>query len=221
MNTDSIPKHPSATRRRVFLFLVFFIPSVLCLSFYYFVIREPLKNGAKIYKVLPHFGPASLSNSGDSLFFLIRNLVLLDANNELTDHTERGHERALVLLPSSEEEAKPFLAQLFRVQDKLHYLRRQFQINTVTTEFCNAKEIDRWLNNAHADRDLWTAACLKNPFPEAHFAENKGNAYLIDRHGAVRGIYDLKQLKEADRFISEAIVLAAEFGKLKKLDTNE
>lgn len=221
MNTDSIPKHPSATRRRVFLFLVFLVPSLLCLSFYYFVIREPLKNGAKIYKSLPHFGPASLSDSGDSIFFLVRNIVLQDSKNILTDHIERGHERALVILPASEDQAKPFLAQLFRVQEKVHYLRRQFQINSISPDSCNVEQLEHWLTEAHADRDIWTAACLKSPFPDKHFSENKGNTFLIDRQGAVRGIYDLKQLKEADRFISEAIVLAAEFGKLKKLETNE
>ena len=233
----NLEKNSSPSRRRVFLILLFFIPGILCLSFYYFFIRKPLTTGAPLFKQLPHYGQAYLADNGkDSVFHKVSAFSFVNQDGkELSSSTLKGKMYAANFFFSTCQTICPKMAtQMFRIQDKLHYLNREFQMVsfTVNPEYDTPEILKKYSLEVHADNTLWNFATGSKK--EIYEVARKGflvNAdegdggpddfvhtelvVLIDKEGCIRGFYDGTSLKDMDRLVDEVVVLAAEYGNFK------
>jgi protein SCO1/2 len=238
MSNDFSPqKNSSSSGRRVFLLMLFLVPSVLCLAFYYFAIRKPLTTGKPIFKKLAHYGPSYLANNGvDSVFHKIPEFNFINQDgNEVSSKTLKGKFFAVNFFFTSCQTICPKMAtQLFRVQDKLHYMRKDFQLisHTVNPEYDTPEILKKYAASVHADLSIWNfvTGSKKELYEMARKGylvnADEGNGepddfvhselvVLVDKEGCLRGFYDGTSLKDMDRLVDEAIVLAAEYGKFK------
>lgn len=234
---DHLKKNSSSPRRRVFLILLFFIPGILCLSFYYFFIRKPLTSGAPLFKKLPHYGQAYLADNGkDSVYHKIPAFSFINQDGkELSSTTLNGKMYAANFFFTTCQTICPKMAtQMFRIQDKLNYLNKEFQMVsfTVNPEYDSPEILKKYALEVHANPRIWNFATGSKK--ELYEVARKGflvNAdvgdvglddfvhselvVLVDKEGCIRGFYDGTSLKEMDRLVDEVVVLAAEYGNFK------
>jgi protein SCO1 len=236
MNNQST-KNSSRFGRRVFLLAAFLVPSVLCLGFYYLVIREPLKHGKEIFVKLPHYGPAELSPNGiDSIFYQLPEFEFINQEQESVGINELSDKVYSLnfFCTNCDQISSKLAAQFFIAQKKLHYLRKDFRMLSLTTqpEIDTPEVLKIYSNTVHAKNDLWSfmtgdkAAIqqlanaeifrsLPEEFSQKSAMPTDGVVLLIDRERQVRGIYDGTSLKDMQRFINEVVVLCAEYGRYK------
>jgi len=236
-------ENSSSPRRRVFLILLFIIPGILCLAFYYFFIRKPLTTGAPLFKKLPHYGQAYLADNGkDSVYHKVAPFSFVDQNGkEMSSNTLQGKMYAANFFFTTCQTICPKMAtQMFRIQDKLHYLSKEFQMVsfTVNPEYDTPEILNRYAKEVHADPSIWNfgTGAKKDLYEAARkgFLVNADEGdggpddfvhselvVLIDKEGCIRGFYDGTSLKEMDRLADEVVVLAAEYGNFKNNLTGE
>jgi hypothetical protein len=231
-------KSPPA-KRRVFLFFFFLVPSLLCLGFYYFGIRRPFTEGGKIFKPLPHLGKfKGTSSNGDSLFEPVSHFIIQDLNRQYIHQDELQNKFYLLSFvdDTCSKDCKAVLFQLSRAQEKLHYLRKSFQIVTMvksnSTE--GIKRLDDLHKAVHPDAEIWKMGIYSDN-PDTLINQNlrinmlpklarcthpvpSEWAVLVDRDHQARAYYRIIDVKETDRMITEALVLSAEYGKFKNMD---
>jgi protein SCO1/2 len=223
----------SATKnKKIFFLSIFLIPSLLCLGFYYFAIRKPLSEGRRdIFVKLPHYGPSEF-NGTDSVFYKLPSFELINQLNEKID-SETIENKIFVISVSkvNSAEANQIAAQLYRAQDKLSYLKKEFKIITVLNGIPadTLNELKKFADKVHAESKVWQIAAGKQQelleIFESNTLFNKQTAsfinqmelLLIDRNNHIRGHYNGGSLKEVNRMIDEVVVLAAEYGKIKNM----
>jgi protein SCO1/2 len=223
----------SATKnKKLFFFSIFLIPSLLCLGFYYFAIRKPLTEGRRnIFVKLPHYGPAEF-NGTDSVFYKLPSFELINQNNQKIDAVSLTNKIFVIGISNfNSAEANQIAAQLYRAQDKLSYLKKEFKIITVLNNIPNdtVAELKKFAEKVHAEAKIWQIAAGKqqnllqifesNTFFTSQSASfvNQMELLLVDRNNHIRGHYNGGSLKEVNRLIDEVVVLAAEYGKIKNM----
>lgn len=220
--------------QKVFFASIFIIPSLLCLGFYYFVIRDPITKGKKnIFVKLPHYGPSSLVNN-DSVFYQIP--LFGFSNDQSSGISEEELKNKIVIYSCMDPHQKQSIqlaSQLFRIQDKLSYLKKHLLIITIGTCYNNTN-MQAFGDKVHANPKLWKMTMMPPSLAKRTFLEDlKVNAddfihsndtsvycnslILVDRERHIRGYYKAITVKEADRLIDETVVLAAEYGKFKQM----
>ncbi len=230
-------KNSSSSRRRVFLILLFIIPGTLCLGFYYFFIRKPLTSGTPLFKKLPHYGQAYLADNGkDSVYHQVPPFSFVNQDGKvLSSETLKGKMYAANFFFTTCQTICPKMStQMFRIQDKLHYLSKEFQMVsfTVNPEFDTQEVLHNYSVELHADNTIWNFAtgnkkdlyevARKGFLVNADVGDGGPDDFvhselvvLIDKEGCIRGFYDGTSLKEMDRLVDEVVVLAAEYGNFK------
>lgn len=224
----------SISNKKIFFISLFLIPSLLCLGFYYFAIRKPLSQGrTNIFVKLPHYGPAVVdSSSGDSVFYTIPKFNFINQlNKEVSTATLENKIYIIGVNNYNSQEANQVAAQLYRVQDKLSYLKKDFKIITVLSniESDTLTHLIEFANKVHAESHIWNIVAgddkvLTSVFENKEVFLNKlvpadknTELLLIDRSNTIRGHYTGNSLKEVNRLIDEVMVLAAEYGKIKNM----
>ena len=220
--------------KKIFFFSIFIIPSLLCLGFYYFAIRKPLTQGrTNIFVKLPHYGPAQLAeNNKDSVFYKIPyfNFVNQQAK-EVSSVALKNKIFVIGVTDYNGQNADKLAAQLYRVQDKLSYLKKDFQIIIVLNQIGidTITNLSLYAEKVHADNRIWNMVAGAKQELITIFEKNdlfgtnpssfaKSNELLlIDRNHQIRGHYSGGNLKEVNRMIDEVVVLAAEYGKIKNM----
>jgi hypothetical protein len=222
------------TSQKLFFASIFIIPSLLCLGFYYFAIREPISKGKRnIFVKLPHYGPASVVN-GDSVFYKIPEIELSNSQGERL--LAAAIENKMVIYNCADPHQKQSIqlaSQLYRIQDKLSYLKKDLKI--ITIGGCiRSQNLSEFREKVHADARIWDMAALSPMMAQQIFTRNLlvsqddivnngdtsiycNTLVLVDRNKQIRGYYKAITVKEADRLIDEAVVLAAEYGKFKQM----
>lgn len=229
-------------KRRVFLFTLFLVPSALCLTFYYFGIRKPFTEGGKVFKSLPHYGRfVGLNTAGDSIFESVTDFQMLDLRQETVNQASLNNKFYLLSFvdDSCSEDCKAVLFQLSRAQEKLHYLRKGFQIVTIVNgdSVRGMQHLDRMEKAVHPDSEIWKMGIARSDIRPLVFDNLRINmlprlarckhaipsewAVLVDREHKTRAYYRIIDVKETDRFITEALVLSAEYGKFKNMNLNK
>lgn len=220
--------------KKIFFFSIFLIPSLLCLGFYYFAIRKPLTQGrTNIFVKLPHYGPAKLAqNNIDSVYFKIPSFGFTNQmGDDVSTNSLVNKIFVIGVTEYNNEKADKLAAQLYRVQDKLSYLKKDFQIITVLNHIGTdtITNLSLYAEKVHADKRIWNMVAGKeqefldlfrqntlfNKEPSS-FVENN-ELLLIDRNLQIRGHFNGGNLKEVNRLIDEVVVLAAEYGKIKNM----
>lgn len=227
--------------KRLFFLGIFIVPSFLCLGFYYFIIRKPLtENKKNIFIKLPHYGTKSLAANGkDTTFYKISTFSFLNENGEVVNNASYKNKIFVInFFETNNSTSTPALAsQLYRVQDKLSYLKKYFGILSITTnpEMDKVNVLKNYASTVHANPKIWNFATgdknqvlswiqsevLINSKDslQTGLAIPEGKIFtLIDQEGGIRGIYDGSTVKDVNRLIDEVIVLAAEYGKIKNMD---
>jgi protein SCO1/2 len=224
----------NTTNKKVFFFSIFLIPSLLCLGFYYFAIRKPLTEGrTNIFVKLPHYGPATLAaNSKDSSFYQIPNFSFQNQLGNVVSSISLKNKIFIIGVSDyNGQNADQIAAQLYRVQDKLSYLKKDFQIITVLNQIGTdtVTSLSLYGEKVHADARIWNMVAGKDQALLAVFDHNQlfstvptsfvksNEILLIDRNRQIRGHYKGSNLKEVNRMIDEVVVLAAEYGKIKNM----
>lgn len=224
----------SSLNKKVFFFSIFLIPSLLCLGFYYFAIRKPLTQGkTNIFVKLPHYGPAQLAaNNKDSVFYKIPAFNFINqAGQEISASTLTNKIFIIGSTNYNGEKADQLAAQLYRVQDKLNYLKKDFQIITVLNQIGSdtITNLSLYAEKVHADKRIWNMVAGKEQEllsvfnqntlfgPESTSFVQNNELLLVDRKLQIRGHYNGGNLKEVNRMIDEVVVLAAEYGKIKNM----
>lgn len=220
--------------KKVFFLSIFIIPSLLCLGFYYFAIRQPLSKGkTNIFVKLPHYGPHTINQSmGDSVFYTIPDFSLINQSAKEVSTSSLNNKIFIMSMSSYDAEASNQLgAQLYRVQDKLSYLKKDFKIITVlkNIEQDTIQNLSKFAEKVHAEEKIWQVVSGKNQaifqvFEEKNIISSNAKTLmesnellLIDRNKNIRGHYSGTNLKEVNRLIDEVMVLAAEYGKIKNM----
>ena len=206
----------------------------MCLGFYYFAIRKPLTQGrTNIFVKLPHYGPASIApNSKDSTFYQIPNFQFQNQLGKEVSSTSLKNKIFIIGVSDyNGQNADQIAAQLYRVQDKLSYLKKDFQIITVLNQIGKdtITNLSLYGEKVHADARIWNMVAGKEQELFAVFNQNQlfsavptsfvqsNELLLIDRKLQIRGHYNGSNLKEVNRMIDEVVVLAAEYGKIKNM----
>lgn len=206
----------------------------MCLGFYYFAIRKPLTQGrTNIFIKLPHYGPAHLAeNKIDSVFYKIPNFNFVNQlGNEVSPSALKNKIYIIGVTNYNGQNADQLAAQLYRVQDKLSYLKKDFQIITVLNQIAadTITNLSLYAEKVHADKRIWNLVAGKEQeilnvfkqnqlFTETPVSfEQSTELLLIDRNNHIRGHYMGSNLKEVNRMIDEVVVLAAEYGKIKNM----
>jgi protein SCO1/2 len=225
-------KSTHTRNKKIFFFSIFLIPSLLCLGFYYFAIRQPLTQGRKnIFVKLPHYGPAQF-NGKDSTFYALPAFKFVNhANQEISSTALKNKIYVIGVANFNSNQANQMAAQLYRAQDKLSYLKKDFKIITVLNEIPSdtLKNLKAFAEKVHAEAKIWQMVAgnqqeLLSIFDQNTLFSNKPSSFsnemellLIDRNNKIRGHYDGGNLKEVNRLIDEVVVLAAEYGKIKNM----
>jgi protein SCO1/2 len=218
--------------KKIFFFSIFLIPSLLCLGFYYFAIRKPLTQGRKnIFVKLPHYGPAQF-NGKDSSFYMLPSFKFVNHNNEeIGSDALKNKIYVIGVAKFNSNQANQMAAQLYRAQDKLSYLKKDFKIITVLNEIPSdtLKNLKSFAEKVHAENKIWQIVSgseqeLLTIFNQNSLFNNTPSSFtndmellLIDRKNQIRGHYNGGNLKEVNRLIDEVVVLAAEYGKIKNM----
>jgi protein SCO1/2 len=224
----------STTNKKIFFFSIFIIPSLLCLGFYYFAIRKPLTQGkTNIFVKLPHYGPAKLAeNQKDSIYYQIPSFNFVNQQGSKVNFTALKNKIFVIgVTDYNGQNADQLAAQLYRVQDKLNYLKKDFQIVIVLNKIGSdtITNLSLYAEKVHADKRIWNMVAgakqelidvfeqneLFDPNPVSFVKTNE--LLLIDRNHQIRGHYNGSNLKEVNRMIDEVVVLAAEYGKIKNM----
>jgi protein SCO1/2 len=204
------------------------------LGFYYFAIRKPLTQGrTNIFVKLPHYGPAKLADkSKDSVFYQIPDFYFV--NQQAMEVSTRSLKNKIFIVGVTNyngQKADQLAAQLYRVQDKLSYLKKDFQIVTVLNQIGKdtLTNLSLFAEKVHADKRIWNMVSGKeqdliNLFKQNQLLNDTPVSFiqntellLIDRNHQIRGHYNGSNLKEVNRMIDEVVVLAAEYGKIKNM----
>jgi len=204
----------------------------LCLGFYYFAIRKPLTQGRKnIFVKLPHYGPAQF-NGKDSSFYMLPSFKFVNHNNEeIGSDALKNKIYVIGVAKFNSNQANQMAAQLYRAQDKLSYLKKDFKIITVLNEIPSdtLKNLKSFAEKVHAENKIWQIVSgseqeLLTIFNQNSLFNNTPSSFtndmellLIDRKNQIRGHYNGGNLKEVNRLIDEVVVLAAEYGKIKNM----
>jgi protein SCO1/2 len=225
-------KGTDSRNKKIFFFSIFLIPSLLCLGFYYFAIRKPLSKGRKnIFVKLPHYGPAQL-NGKDSSFYTLPSFKFINQiDQEISPSTLKNKIYVIGVVNFNSTQANQMGAQLYRVQDKLSYLKKDFTMITVLKAIPSdtIKNLKAFAEKVHAEEKIWQIATgnqqeLVSLFDQntlfttsAYSFSNEMELLLVDRNNQIRGHYNGGNLKEVNRLIDEVAVLAAEYGKIKNM----
>jgi protein SCO1 len=218
--------------KKIFFFSIFLIPSLLCLGFYYFAIRKPLTQGRKnIFVKLPHYGPSQF-NGKDSTFYVLPDFKFVNQSNEVISNTTIKNKIYVIGVANfNSNQANQIAAQLYRAQDKLSYLKKDFKIVTVLNEIPSdtLNNLKAFAEKVHAEAKIWQIVAgnqqeLLSIFNQNTLFNDKPVSFvndmellLIDRNNQIRGCYNGGSLKEVNRLIDEVVVLAAEYGKIKNM----
>ena len=204
----------------------------MCLGFYYFAIRKPLTQGRKnIFVKLPHYGPSQF-NGKDSTFYVLPDFKFVNQSNEVISNTTIKNKIYVIGMANfNSNQANQIAAQLYRAQDKLSYLKKDFKIVTVLNEIPSdtLNNLKAFAEKVHAETKIWQIVAgnqqeLLSIFNQNTLFNDKPVSFvndmellLIDRNNQIRGRYNGGSLKEVNRLIDEVVVLAAEYGKIKNM----
>jgi protein SCO1/2 len=218
--------------KKIFFFSIFLIPSLLCLGFYYFAIRKPLTQGRKnIFIKLPHYGPSQF-NGEDSTFYKIPAFDFANQTNEVISNITLENKIFVIGVTNyNSNQANQIAAQLYRAQDKLSYLKKDFKIITFLQEIPSdtLNNLKAFAEKVHAEAKIWHIVAgsqqeLLSIFNNNTLFNDKPVSFvndmellLVDRNNQIRGHYNGGNLKEVNRLIDEVVVLAAEYGKIKNM----
>ncbi len=218
--------HKGSAKKGMFMVSLFLFPALLCLGFYFFVIRKPLtENKVAIYLTLPHFGSGSLAqNRIDSLYESVTPDGLIDSEGTPVN-TESMQGKIYVAHFFCADKRNDYLktgALLLKVQKELSYLKTFF---VLSQSICSSRDtlnlLREYVREVHANSKKWIIARSANDSistfanqvlrientPDSMFTRQ---LFLIDKKGNVRGIYDGTYLMDVDRLIVEAKVLSTE-----------
>lgn len=225
----------SAKLKRVLLFSIFIIPTVLCFAFYIFMIRKPfLENPAGLYKRLNYFGTKQLASNGkDTIYTQLPDFLFINQDQKrITPAEFKGKITVVALICTSCTTSCPKIsAQFFRMQKQLNYLKA-FKIValSVNPELDSIQNLKRYSRMVHANPDFWSIASGSRndllrfassgleiiPANSKEIA-HQSKLYLIDKDLHIRGIYDGTSISDVDRLIDEIKVLDAEYRVNKRL----
>lgn len=217
-------KPPKALRKAWFLFAVFLLPAILCLIFYYFFVRKPLIIDAKpsTYKAMPYFGSKTISDKGDTVYNTIKpiNLINLDGKPFNLSSTEGKVLIVNFFTLQNIDKSNKMAASLFRVQNKLEYLKKLAVISiNLTPEKDSIKNLIETSKNVHTHPRFWNFYTGNQAEVERWARVNFGlrkseidslsysQFYLIDLNRNIRGTYDGTQSTEVNRLLDEVKVL--------------
>ncbi len=208
---------------------LFTLPSILCLSFYFFVIRKPFtENKTPIFKRLNYYGPKKILNN-DTVYFKVENFKALTQSGEIFGEDIIGQNSLIIsFVDYNDNLTTPrVLGQLYSAQEKLKHLKQtkliSFNVNP------NKNGLQQMLvlsNKVHAQKHKWLFLELKeNNFKV--FAKNNfwffgkdskveindlmHTLFLLDKKMHIRGIYDATYVEDVKRILDEAIVLDGEY----------
>lgn len=220
----SANKLPKALRKAWFLFAVFLLPAILCLIFYYYFVRKPLIKDAKpsTFIAMPYFGSKTISDKGDTVYNSIKSINLLDLEGKPFNLSSTEGKVLIVNFFSLQNInlSNKMAASLFRVQNKLEYLKKLAVISVnLTPEKDSISNLIETSKKVHTHPKFWNLYTGNQPEIERWARVNFGlrkseidslsysQFYLIDLNRNIRGIYNGTQSTEVNRLLDEVKVL--------------
>lgn len=219
-------KFPKALRKAWFLFAVFFLPAIVCLLFYFFLIRKPLIIEAKpnTYKILPRFGSKMIAENGDTIYNSLKPVNLIYSNGKPFSLSNFDGKVLVINFFSLQniDYSNKMAASLFRTQNKLEYLKN-FQMLSIciTPQTDSIQYIAETAKKVHTHPKTWNFYTGNQDEIEHWARVNFGlrkseidslsfsNLYLFDLNRNIRGIYDGTKTTEVNRLLDEVKVLNA------------
>jgi len=214
---------------RKWLLFLFTLPSILCLSFYFFVIRKPFTENEKpIFNKLNYFGKKTIKDN-DTVYFAIDNFEALTQNGEPfgADIVGKYSFVASFVNYNDKMTTPRVLGQLYAAQEKMKHLKETYLVSFNTAP--NKDGIQQMLllaNKVHAQKHKWFFLETKSDNFEIFAHKNfwlfgdstkfemndlMHTLFLIDKEKHVRGIYDATYVEDVKRLIDEAVVLDSEY----------
>jgi protein SCO1/2 len=224
----------SAKVKRVLLFSIFIIPTLLCFAFYIFMIRKPfLENPAGLYKQLNYFGSKQFNTqTKDTVYTTIPDFSFISQEGKsFTSKDLEGKMYVAALICTECSTSCPKIAaQFFRMQKKVNYIKAFTVVAfTINPDTDTPDALKGYARTVHADPKYWNFLTgnkkdllnlAKNGF-EINFTDStlshQSSIYLIDKKLHIRGIYDGTSTEQVNRLIDEIKVLDAEYRVSKRL----
>lgn len=227
-----------------FLVALFVVPTVLCLMFYYFIVRKPLVNGnaGKLYKHLPIYGERTTKPNDkggvDTVYHTLPPFTLTDQNN-LPRGTKDYQDKIFVadfFFASCKTICPKMATNLIVAQKKLKYLNKDFGIISITVDPTsdNPTILKQYAKKVHAEPDMWNfltgnkdtiyklalTGFLINAMEDTSKAIpdflHSEKLILIDKQRRIRGYYDGTSTADVNRLIDEVKVLLTEYPRNRK-----
>ena len=225
----------SAKLKRVLLFSIFVIPTVICFAFYIFMIRKPfLENPSGLYIKLNYYGSKHLAANGkDTVYASLPDFSFINQDGQSFNQTRMdGKITVIAFMCSSCSTSCPKLAaNFFRMQKKLSYLKAfSIMALSVHPETESPLVLKEYARLVHADPNYWNFLTGNkeslfelaqkgfefNLSDSASTIEHQATIYLIDKKRHIRGLYDGTSTTDTDRLIDEIKVLDAEYRVAKR-----
>jgi len=223
----------SAKVKRILLFSIFIIPTILCFAFYIFMIRKPfLENPSGLYKTLAYFGSKPLAANGDTIYKTIPDFSFLNQNGD--EITHKNYEGkifvASFICTQCADTCPKIAAQFFRMQKKVNYIKGLSVVSfSVNPEQDSVPALRKYARMVHANPDYWNFLSsnrndllniAKAGFEIKNLQDSilphQDQIYLIDKSRHIRGIYEGKSTTDINRLIDEIKVLDAEYCVAKR-----
>lgn len=217
-------KLPKTLRKVWFLFAVFLLPAILCLIFYYKFVRKPFIIDVKpsTYVAMSYFGPKTISDKGDTIYNTIKPINLIDLYGKpFYFKTTEG--KVLIInffTLQNINNSNKMAASLFRVQNKLEYLKKLAIVSiNLTPEKDSISSLLETSKKVHTHNKIWNFYTGNQKEIERWARVNFGlrksqidslsysNFYLIDLNRNIRGLYNGTQASEVNRLLDEVKVL--------------
>jgi protein SCO1/2 len=224
----------SANNKRVLLFSIFIIPTVLCFAFYIFMIRKPfLENPSGLYKKLNYYGSKHLAENGkDTIYTQIPNFSFINQAGKTVTQNELNNNIyiAAFICTTCSTSCPKIAAQFFRMQKKVNYIKSFTVVShTVYPEKETPEVLSQYARLVHADpnycnfftgnrKDLETVARdgYEIKIDSTMGLVHQSSLYLVDKNKHIRGIYDGTSTTDVNRLIDEIKVLDAEYRVAKR-----
>ena len=224
----------SARVKRILLFSIFIIPTVLCFAFYIFMIRKPfLENPAGLYKKLAYYGTKQVAANGiDTIYTSIPEFKFINQEGQSIDETHFDGKMYVAAFTCThcDSYCPKIAAQYFRMQKKINYIKGLSVVSfSVDPEQDSVSALKKYARMVHADPAYWNflSGNRKDLLKIARFGfeipnwndsilPHQKNIYLVDKADHIRGIYDGTSIDEVNRLIDEIKVLDAEYRVAKR-----
>ena len=217
----------------LFFSAFFILPAAFCFAFYFFVVRKPIvERNTSIYVKLPYFGPKSLNEKNDTVYYSVPEFILMDhTGNAFGAEQLNGKMYVGSFLTTYEKTTGPKLsAHFLYAMKKISHIKDVHLLSfMLDPEKDSLSVLNYYSYETHADPKKWTYVTgppdsLRQMALNNYFLKDKNNVVsedgkmiaskwmiLVDKERHIRGYYDGTITSEVNRMIDEIKVLNAAY----------